>query len=111
MSKYVDRREVTIMNIESLLARTNNLRSFNTKDGMTETYVTGVEYSEWIYECRIFLEETYSGKSFTSDFLKESQNAVGNGIKHLDIMEGILRAVMKAQDDGIIVPDSESLTL
>ncbi|MFB2347521.1 hypothetical protein [Priestia megaterium] len=91
--------------IDSLLERVSKIRENNVTDSDGLVYVSGVEYVQWIYEARIYLEEKYPHKSFTPEFVKESQRAVGNSVKHLDIMEGILKSVKAAQLNGLLNED------
>ncbi|MEH6944716.1 hypothetical protein [Bacillus sp. JJ722] len=96
--------------IEDLLKRVSILREYNysyssqTSAHASVTAVSGVAFAEWIYDAKIYLEVNYPGTDFTTDFADAGRKAIGNEIKYLDTMEGILLAVKKAENNGLLVP-------
>jgi len=85
--------------LEKLIAEGEQVRLTCTQPGMIGHFITGKDYTKWIYKCTLFLEKTYPNQTVTTRFIEASVNALGNDEVHLDTMMGILKAIKEFESE------------
>jgi len=97
--------------IEKLIERGIQISEKNVSEtDIGPAIVNGVDYVEWIYDCRRFLEDNFPNSFFTNEFKEHGRNAIGNPVSHLYSMLGILKSVKNGIEDGTLTPDSDDMS-
>lgn len=78
--------------LKELIKEGEDLKKF-IQSGMVGEFITGEEYAKWIYKCIGYLEKKHTSTTATKRFIEESKHAVGNDVKHYQIMLGIMKAL------------------
>lgn len=98
MSKWLSERRDKML--EKLIVEGEQVKLTCAQGETHSPYFKGENYEKWMSKCTLFLETKYPEQTLTKKFIEASKNAIGNGVKYLDTMMGILKALKEFESES-----------